>query len=73
MLLALVSFLALASGGADASTLTPVITAIDTVVSLVGEVFDVMTGNPLLVVFLAGGLLSFGIRMFRKAKSAAKG
>lgn len=73
MRLFLLPFLALAIEGSDTTTLTPVISAIDTLVSLVGKVFDVMVGNPLLVLFLAAGLFSLGIRIFRKAKSAAKG
>ena len=57
---------------ASAATLTPVVTALDTVVSVAGTVFTFMTGNPYLVVLMAGGLLSLGIRMFRKAKGAAR-
>ena len=63
---------ALASG-VETSTLTPVITAISTVLELVTQVFTVMVGNPLLVVFLAASLLTLGIRIFRKLKSATKG
>ena len=72
MKLFLLSFLALVSG-ADTATLTPVITAISTLIELVGQVFTVMTANPLLVVFLAASLLTLGIRIFRKLKGAAKG
>ena len=55
-----------------ATGITPVITAIGTLVEIVGQVFTVMTSNPLLVVFLAGSLLTLGIRLFCKLKSAAK-
>ena len=63
-------FLALAS---DTSTLTPIITAMGSLVEIMGEVWKVMTGNPLLVVFLAASLFSVGIKIFRKVKGAAKG
>lgn len=65
-------FLALASG-ADAATLTPIITAMGSLVEVMGEVWDVMTSNPLLLVFLAASLFGVGIRIFRKVKGAARG
>lgn len=65
-------FLALASG-TDASTLAPIITGMGSLVEVMGEVWNVMTSNPLLVVFLAGSLFSVGIRIFKKVKSAARG
>ena len=58
---------------ADATTLAPVTTAMSTVVTVMGEVWEVMTANPLLVVFLAVSLFGIGIRIFRKVKGAAKG
>ena len=61
------------SAGTDTSTLAPVITAMGTLVEIMGKVWEVMTGNPLLVVFLAASLLTLGIRIFRKLKSATKG
>ena len=65
-------FLALAPG-ADAATLTPIITAMGSLVEVMGEVWDVMTSNPLLLVFLAASLFGVGIRIFRKVKGAARG
>ena len=65
-------FLALAST-TDASTLTPIITAMGSLVDVMGEVWNVMTANPLLSVFLAASLLGVGIRIFKKVKSAARG
>ena len=70
MKLLMLSILALAS---DTSTLTPIITAMGSLVEIMGEVWKVMTGNPLLVVFLAASLFSVGIKIFRKVKGAAKG
>ena len=50
-----------------------VIAAMSTITELVGSVFDVMTGNPLLTVFLAAGLLTIGISIFTELKSATRG
>ena len=55
------------------TALAPIVSSIGTITELVGEVFTVMTSNPLLVVFLGGSLLTVGIRFFRKLKNAAKG
>lgn len=49
-----------------------VLSAMTTVTSLVSSVFDVMTGNALLTTFLAAGLLSVGIRVFKQIKNAAR-
>ena len=57
----------------DATTLAPVTTAMSTLVTVMGAVWEVMVANPLLVVFLAASLFSVGIRIFRKVKGAAKG
>ena len=46
--------------------------AIADVVTVIGEVFTALTGNALLVFFLAAGLLGVGIGMFKKLRSAAK-
>lgn len=73
MKLALSIFLALSSAGAETATLAPIVSAISTLLELVTEVFSVMVANPLIVVFLAASLLTLGIRLFRKLKSAAKG
>ena len=47
--------------------------AIPTLTTLVSGVFDLMVANPLLVVFLAAGLIKVGITIFKGAKRAAKG
>ena len=64
-------FLALAA--ADTSTLAPIITGMGSLVDIMEQVFAIMVSNPLLVVFLSGSLLTVGIRIFRKIKSAARG
>ena len=61
------------TSGSDAATLTPIITAMGTLVEVMGEVWKVMTANPLLLVFLAASLFGVGIRIFKKVKGAAKG
>lgn len=61
------------TAGADTSTLAPIVTAMGTLVEVMGEVWKVMTANPLLLVFLAASLFGVGIRIFKKVKSAAKG
>lgn len=50
-----------------------VLTAADDLVDVMEWVFAIMVSNPLLVVLLGGSLLTLGIRIFRKVKSAAKG
>ena len=50
-----------------------VLSAFDTVTSLMDSVWTLMTSNPLLTLFLAAGLLTIGVRAFRQIKRAAKG
>ena len=59
-----------ASGSGDLSAVTG---AMSTLTSLVNSVFSMLTGNPLLVLFLAAGLLGVGIRVFTKLRGAAGG
>ena len=66
-------YFAALSASTNTSTLAPIITGMGSLVEVMGEVWDVMTSNPLLVVFLAASLFGVGIRIFRKVKSAAKG
>ena len=44
-----------------------------TLAKLVGDVWDIMTANPVLLVFLCAGLVTLGFSIFRKAKRAARG
>lgn len=55
-----------ASGGFDA-----VIGSIDTLGTLMGKVWTLMTSNALLTLFLAVALLGVGVSVFRMIKSAA--
>lgn len=43
-----------------------------TLTTLVGDVFKLMTANPLLCVFLAASLVGVGIGLFKKFKGASK-
>lgn len=57
---------------ASDNSLAGVVSATDTVSSLIGKVFTIMTGNALLTVYLAFGLLGAAIRVFKKMKRAAR-
>lgn len=46
---------------------------LSTLTTVVTEVFSMITGNALLAVFAAAGLLMVGIRIFRRLRSAAGG
>jgi len=50
-----------------------IIDAMSTVTSLMGSVWDLMTSNPLLTLFVAAGLLPVGISLFVKLRNAARG
>ncbi|MEG0970977.1 MAG: hypothetical protein RSE47_07715 [Acidaminococcaceae bacterium] len=52
--------------------MTEILAATTTITTLVGNVFTLMTGNPVLLVFLAASLIGVGISVFRKIKSAAR-
>lgn len=44
-----------------------------TLATLVKDVWDIMTGNPVLLIFICAGLVTLGFSMFREAKRAAHG
>ena len=67
------TFLALATGSDTSTGLVPIVTGMGNLVNIMGEVWEVMVSNPLLVTFLGASLFFVGIKMFRKIKSAAKG
>lgn len=52
--------------------MTAIVNGATTITTLVGNVFDMITSNPLLCVFAAAGLLSIGIGVFKRLKRAAK-
>lgn len=46
--------------------------ALEAITTFFGKTWDIITGNPLTLVFAATGLLSVGFGIFRKAKKAAR-
>ena len=46
--------------------------SMDTLVDLTGEVWTMMTSNPLLTLFLAVSLIAVGVSVFRMIKSSAR-
>ena len=42
-------------------------------VDMVKNVWDIMTSNPLLLVFICASLVTLGFSFYRKAKRAARG
>ncbi len=57
-----------ASGGMSA-----VISSVDTITELMGKVWELMTANPLLTLFVAASLLPVGIALFTSLRNAARG
>lgn len=54
-------------------SIAPVTAGMRQLIDVMGDVWSVMTSNPLLCVFLGASLLSVGIWVFRKVKRAARG
>lgn len=50
-----------------------VISAMSTVTQLMGNVWELMTSNPLLTLFVAAGLIPVGVSAFVAIRNAAKG
>lgn len=59
--------------GSTATGMAAVLASFTTVTDLMGKVWDLMTSNAYLTLFLAMSLLSVGVWAFRKIKKAAKG
>lgn len=53
------------------SDISAITGGISTLTTVVGDIFDIIVGNPLLVVFAASGLLMVGIRVWRRLRRAA--
>lgn len=63
-------------GTAETSSTTTVATILGnttTLADLVGDVWDIMTANPILALFICAGLVTLGFSIFRRAKRAARG
>lgn len=50
-----------------------VMAAVDTITELMGKVWDLLTANPLLTLFVAASLLPVGIALFTALRNAARG
>lgn len=48
------------------------VNAVGDLADVMEQVFAIMTSNPLLLVFLAAGLLSLGVWIFHKVKGVSK-
>lgn len=59
-------------GSTTATGLESVLSATDTVATLMSKVWSVMTANPLLTLFLAASILGIGLTIFNKVKKTAK-
>lgn len=59
---------AVTSGGMSA-----VMSSLDTIVELSGKVWDLLTSNPLLTLFVGASLLPVGIALFTSLRNAARG
>ncbi len=49
-----------------------VMSAMDTVTSLMGKVWTLMTSNPYLTLFVAAALIPIGVGVFSAIKNAAR-
>lgn len=56
----------------EATGIAAILGGTSTLTTLVGDVFNMITGNGLLVVFAAAGLIGVGIGIFRRLKRAAR-
>lgn len=55
------------------TTVATILGNMGSVKTVVGDVWDIMTANPVLCVFLCVTLLGIGFTVFRKAKRATRG
>lgn len=52
--------------------MSAVLGSMSTVTQLMTSVWDMMTSNPLLTLFLAGSLIGVGVTVFKRVKRAVK-
>lgn len=57
----------------SAITISKILENSTTLADLVKDVWDMMTANPLLLVFICASLVTLGFSFYRKAKRAARG
>ena len=53
--------------------MSAVMSAMDTVIELSGKVWELMTCNPLLAIFVAASLIPVGVGIFTAIRNAARG
>ena len=58
---------------AASTTVATILGNTSTLATLVGDVWDIMTANPILTLFICAGLVTLGFSIFRRAKRAARG
>lgn len=51
---------------------TGVSNAIDTISTIMGDALELAVANPLVMIFVASGLVGIGIGLFRKLKKVGK-
>ncbi|MCL2605248.1 MAG: hypothetical protein FWD90_12280 [Defluviitaleaceae bacterium] len=60
------------TGGGASGEMGLVMSAITTLTTLIGNIFTLMTSNPVLAIFLAAGLLGVAIVVFKRLRGAAR-
>lgn len=58
---------------ASTVTVAKILENTSTLADMVKNVWDIMTSNPLLLVFICASLVTLGFSFYRKAKRAARG
>ena len=53
--------------------MSAVMGSVDTIIKLSGKVWELLTSNPLLTLFVAASLLPVGIALFTSLRNAARG
>ncbi len=53
--------------------MSAVMGSVDTIIELSGKVWELLTSNPLLTLFVAASLLPVGIALFISLRNAARG
>lgn len=54
------------------TSMETILAAGETVTTLVGDVFDMMTANPILTVMLMASLVGVGVSVYKRIKKAAR-
>ncbi len=68
----MVNFMLLSAGTPAVSSIDAIVGALGTVTDMVAKVFSIITGNGLLAVYAAVGLICVGITVFAKLKRVSR-